>query len=202
MPMNENEWFEDWFDSPYYHILYRHRDTDEAEAFLSGLIKDIPMTPGSSVLDVACGRGRHAIYLNRQGFDVNGFDLSEQNTLHNLEFENDRLRFFRHDMRDVFCVNCFDYVVNLFSSFGADLPTPTLVVMSISDWTVANWYILFPAMGGAVQLRAYVKERMRYAVLDFVRIRSEKQAAERLTVLPAIPSSQARTATRLRAGTA
>ena len=39
---------------------------------------------------------------------------------------------------------------SVFSSFGADLPTPTLVVMSISDWTVANWYILFPAMGGAI----------------------------------------------------
>jgi type IV pilus assembly protein PilC len=39
---------------------------------------------------------------------------------------------------------------SVFSSFGADLPTPTLVVMGISDWTVANWYIVFPAMGGAV----------------------------------------------------
>jgi type IV pilus assembly protein PilC len=39
---------------------------------------------------------------------------------------------------------------SVFSSFGADLPTPTLIIMGISDWTVANWYILFPAMGGAV----------------------------------------------------
>jgi type IV pilus assembly protein PilC len=39
---------------------------------------------------------------------------------------------------------------DVFSSFGADLPMPTLIVMAISDWTVANWYILFPAMGAAV----------------------------------------------------
>jgi type IV pilus assembly protein PilC len=39
---------------------------------------------------------------------------------------------------------------SVFSSFGADLPTPTLIVMAISDWFVANWYIIFPAMGGAV----------------------------------------------------
>ena len=39
---------------------------------------------------------------------------------------------------------------SVFSSFGADLPAPTLVVMSISDWTVANWYILFPALGAGV----------------------------------------------------
>ena len=39
---------------------------------------------------------------------------------------------------------------SVFASFGADLPTPTLIIMGISDWTVANWYILFPAIGGAV----------------------------------------------------
>ncbi len=39
---------------------------------------------------------------------------------------------------------------SVFASFGADLPTPTLVVMAISDWFVGNWYIIFPAMGGGV----------------------------------------------------
>ena len=27
-------WYETWFDSPYYHILYHHRDGSEAAAFL------------------------------------------------------------------------------------------------------------------------------------------------------------------------
>jgi len=39
---------------------------------------------------------------------------------------------------------------DLFKGFGADLPGPTLVVMAISDWFVGNWYIVFPAMGGAI----------------------------------------------------
>ena len=39
---------------------------------------------------------------------------------------------------------------SVFASFGADLPTPTLIVMSISDWVVGNWFIIFPALGGAV----------------------------------------------------
>ncbi len=39
---------------------------------------------------------------------------------------------------------------DVFSSFGADLPTPTLIVMGISDWVVGNWFIIFPALGGAV----------------------------------------------------
>jgi type IV pilus assembly protein PilC len=31
----------------------------------------------------------------------------------------------------------------VFTSFGADLPAPTLAVMAISDFFVANWYIIF-----------------------------------------------------------
>lgn len=38
----------------------------------------------------------------------------------------------------------------LFSSFGADLPAPTLIVMAISDFFVANWYLIFGAIGGAI----------------------------------------------------
>ncbi len=37
---------------------------------------------------------------------------------------------------------------DLFKSFGADLPGPTLVVMAISDWFLASWWWLFPGMIG------------------------------------------------------
>jgi type IV pilus assembly protein PilC len=39
---------------------------------------------------------------------------------------------------------------SVFSSFGADLPAPTLIVMAISDFMVSNWYIIFPIMIGTV----------------------------------------------------
>jgi type IV pilus assembly protein PilC len=35
---------------------------------------------------------------------------------------------------------------SIFSSFGADLPTPTLIVMQISDIFVGYWYIIFPGI--------------------------------------------------------
>jgi type IV pilus assembly protein PilC len=37
----------------------------------------------------------------------------------------------------------------LFSSFGADLPTPTLIVMAISDIFVSYWWAIFGILGGA-----------------------------------------------------
>jgi type IV pilus assembly protein PilC len=41
---------------------------------------------------------------------------------------------------------------SVFTSFGADLPAPTLIVMAISDFFVANWYIIFGGIGGALYL--------------------------------------------------
>ena len=38
----------------------------------------------------------------------------------------------------------------VFSSFGADLPGPTLIVMGISDFFVKYWYLIFFGIGGAV----------------------------------------------------
>ncbi len=47
----------------------------------------------------------------------------------------------------IFVIPAFKQV---FTSFGADLPTPTLIVMAISDWFVQFWYIIFSAIGGGV----------------------------------------------------
>ncbi|HCY89433.1 MAG TPA: class I SAM-dependent methyltransferase, partial [Chitinophagaceae bacterium] len=71
-------WFEEWFDTPYYHELYAGRDSQEASAFVDQLIQYLKPAPGSVMLDVACGTGRHAIELADKGFDVTGIDLSQQ----------------------------------------------------------------------------------------------------------------------------
>ncbi|MGB7192072.1 MAG: type II secretion system F family protein [Collimonas pratensis] len=40
----------------------------------------------------------------------------------------------------------------VFSSFGANLPAPTLFVMAISDFMVGNWYIIFPTIFAGLYL--------------------------------------------------
>jgi len=47
----------------------------------------------------------------------------------------------------------------LFSSFGADLPAPTLLVMAISDFFVAYWWAIFGAVGGGVWFFFYSWKR-------------------------------------------
>lgn len=114
----ESEWFEDWFNSPYYHILYQNRDEKEAELFIDSLISTIPIKPGSKILDLACGRGRHAHYLNQLGYNVLGIDLSPSNISYAQSFANDTLSFEIGDMRDPLPNTQHDYILNLFTSFG------------------------------------------------------------------------------------
>ena len=71
-----NNWFSSWFDSPYYHILYKERNFREAQIFIDNLTFYLNMDEGSKVLDLACGKGRHSIYLNQLGYDVLGVDLT------------------------------------------------------------------------------------------------------------------------------
>ncbi len=49
----------------------------------------------------------------------------------------------------------------LFSSFGADLPAPTLIIMGISDFFVANWYFIFGIVGGGLYGFFYIWKRSR-----------------------------------------
>jgi type IV pilus assembly protein PilC len=48
---------------------------------------------------------------------------------------------------------------DLFSSFGADLPAPTLMVMAISDFFVKYWYAIFATVGGGIWFFFYTWKR-------------------------------------------
>ncbi|TRX50892.1 class I SAM-dependent methyltransferase [Fulvivirga sp. M361] len=117
MPQRK-EWFGEWFDSPYYHVLYKERDNKEAEQFINKLVEVLHFSEEDKILDVACGKGRHSIHLNQKGFDVVGIDLSEQNIEFARQYENEHLHFYEHDMREVFAREGFDVILNLFTSFG------------------------------------------------------------------------------------
>ena len=49
----------------------------------------------------------------------------------------------------------------LFSSFGADLPTPTLIMMSISDFFVHYWWLIFSSIGGGLWFFFYTWKRSK-----------------------------------------
>ena len=111
------EWFEDWFNSKYYHVLYKNRDKSEAIFFLKNIVNQLKLKD-CKILDVACGKGRHSKHFNELGFEVTGIDLSQNSIEFAKKYSNDKLNFFVHDMRSVFKKDHFNLVTNLFTSFG------------------------------------------------------------------------------------
>lgn len=116
--MPGKSWFKDWFNSDYYHLLYQHRDEQEAMAFIQALIVYLGPALGSTMVDVACGKGRHSKALADMGFDVTGIDLSAASIEEAQKDEGEHLHFYQHDMRLPFRINYFDFAFNFFTSFG------------------------------------------------------------------------------------
>lgn len=112
------DWFEKWFGSPYYRILYQNRDELEAQEFVESLLQYLQPPPGSSMLDIACGEGRYARQLAEHGYRVTGIDISQESIAAAKAFEAADLEFFVQDMRLPFITNYFDYAFNFFTSFG------------------------------------------------------------------------------------
>ena len=136
------KWYASWFDSPYYHILYKERNYREAQLFMDTITHYLNLPEKAKVLDLACGKGRHAIYLNQLGFDVVGADLSENSIAEATKNTNETLHFQVHDMREPYDEK-FDAIFNLFTSFGYfenesdNLKTLVAIKESLSEYGFA-----------------------------------------------------------------
>jgi SAM-dependent methyltransferase len=115
--MEKTDWFTSWFNTSYYHILYKDRNDADAQLFMQNITQFLKLPKETHILDLPCGKGRHSVYLNSLGYRVTGGDLSENSIAYAKQFENDHLRFKVKDMRQPF-VGKYDAVFNLFTSFG------------------------------------------------------------------------------------
>ncbi len=121
MPEN-TEWWKDYFDELYLEI-YKKLDTPEKNQKEAEFIrKALDLPPGSHLLDLACGQGRHAVELADMGFRVTGLDFSPVMLQMAVKRANERnvdVSFVNGDMRDLpFPENHFDGVYSFYTSFG------------------------------------------------------------------------------------
>ncbi len=93
---------------------------ERTAAEVAGIRARLELAPGSDVLDVPCGYGRHSIGLAAAGMRVTGVDL---NPVHLERARRDAgalpgVTFLRGDMRHLHCRDAYDAVINMFYSFG------------------------------------------------------------------------------------
>lgn len=115
------EWFKDWFDSSEYLEVYKHRNDEDARRLFKLILNNVSLAPGSDVLDIACGAGRHSVLFASAGYKVTGFDLSRNLLKHALGKSLElglQINFFNADVRRPSLKKQFGLIINLFTSFG------------------------------------------------------------------------------------
>jgi len=112
-------WYETIFDERYPELFgpMEHDPEDE----VSRIVNLLPIPAGGAVVDLGCGRGRHAVPLSRRGFRVTGVDISEKMlrlARERASRENVSVEWVQEDMREFLRPDCFDACLSLFTSFG------------------------------------------------------------------------------------
>jgi SAM-dependent methyltransferase len=119
--MSERPWYEELFGEDYLRMyaltLAPERTAREGE----GIVRLLALPPESSILDLCCGHGRHAIPLAQHGYRVTGQDLCEfflQRAQADAQACGVAVEWVHSDMRQVPFENAFDAVINIFTAFG------------------------------------------------------------------------------------
>ena len=161
--MEQKEWFAEWFDTSYYHTLYKNRDEEEAANFISRLIDNLKLPKSAYLLDLACGKGRHSITLNQLGYTVKGVDLSPNSIAEANKTSNEHLKFAVQDMREAIPNEKFDAIFNLFTSFGyfEDTSDNEKVIQSIFEMLNPRGILVIDFMNVHLVLDRMVSEETK-----------------------------------------
>ena len=113
-------WWEDLFNDDYIRTMAKI--TDDQIAAEADFIEDsLGVAKGGTMLDLACGTGRHSIELARRGYEVVGFDLSLAMLARAADEAQEReqkLNFVQGDMREMTFDEAFDGIFSWNTSFG------------------------------------------------------------------------------------
>src|SRR6266567_34711 len=119
--MTDNPWYKTFFGEDYLRLYEPILTPERTQRDVDGIVNMLALPQGSSILDLCCGHGRHAIPLAQHGYKVTGQDLSEV-FLREAEKEamgkGVHVDWLHGDMRNIPFENEFDAVINIFTAFG------------------------------------------------------------------------------------
>jgi SAM-dependent methyltransferase len=115
-------WWEEFFDDSYGRMGLDVIDPERIQKEVDFIIDILGLQKHERILDLACGKGRHALELARRGFTgVTGLDYTKDYLEKAREIksaEDLNVRFIEGDMRDIPFEREFDACFNYFTSFG------------------------------------------------------------------------------------
>ena len=117
-----NEWWKTFFDREYLRIVGQVFKQEDSTRQAAELWSMLDLSPRCRILDAPCGWGRLSRPLAELGATVLGVDQSETlldaAEMQRGEVDTERLRYLRHDLRELLPEGNFDLACNIFTSFG------------------------------------------------------------------------------------
>ena len=113
----ERDYFDIWLGGPVDRVLPPQRTVAEVD-FIQ---RTLGLAPGSRILDLCCGHGRHALLLAERGYSVTGVDFSDRAlrlARRRARRAGSSVRWLKRDMRRIAFHEEFDAVINIFTAFG------------------------------------------------------------------------------------
>ena len=141
------DWPITFFDEDYLKIyqpqLTEERNQKETE-FIAGAL-DLPR--GATVLDLACGIGRHAIAMAKLGYQMTGVDFNPrylESATAEAERVGAKVRWMVGDMRSLHMEEAFDGAYSYFTSFGyfADRENEKVIANIVRALRHSGWFLL------------------------------------------------------------
>jgi SAM-dependent methyltransferase len=121
MTDSDTPWYKTYFGEDYLRKIAPVLSSDRTLREADGIVNLLDLPQGSSILDLCCGHGRHAIPLAQRGYLVTGQDLSEiflREAEKEAQAQSVQVRLVHSDMRNIPFENEFDAAINIFTAFG------------------------------------------------------------------------------------
>src|SRR6266849_6183376 len=121
MKDTDTPWYKTFFGEDYLHIYEPILTPERTQREVDGIVNLLALPQGSSILDLCCGHGRHAIPLAQRGYKVTGQDLSEvflREVEKEAQVQDVHVHWLNGDMRNIPFEKEFDAVINIFTAFG------------------------------------------------------------------------------------
>jgi len=180
MSQPDEPWYEDLFDDRYLEFYAGWVQVAPADAEAAFIDRALALEPGSRVLDLGCGFGRHAVALARLGHRVTGLDLSEPLLTHARALARQHeleISWLRRDMRDLGGLGPFDACVCLYTVLGYfDDDENARVVRGIRDLLEPDGRLLLDVSNPLSRLRSWPSERWRETPAGVARETSRYEA--------------------------
>lgn len=163
-PLTE-PWYVKAYDERYYQTYKDEFTPAQTATDIDGVVTLLGLAPGSRILDLCCGFGRHSIELARRGYCVTGLDLSADLLTHardDAEAAHVDTTWVHADMRDIPQPSQpYDAVISLFSSFGfiGDDAAEASVLKGIMDVLAPQGKVIIETVNREVLLKNWMARR-------------------------------------------